>query len=105
MDSADEHRKMLRWLAAASTLGVVIALGPMPPYGYYMLLRAILCATMMLLFGAPGGTAWRVTVAMLAVLYNPIFPIHLNDKSLWTVANVCNPALGLDRSLARAGEL
>ena len=60
------------------------------PYGYYQLLRLVLCGSALylviacldsenplILFGFGG----------LTILYNPIIPIHLGSKEIWIVIN------------------
>ncbi len=75
---------------AVAAVGVVVGLGDMP-YGYYLLLRLVLCGvSLYLLVGA--GLAlvdWqRWTLGASVVLYNPVLPVRLGDKGLWTVLNV-----------------
>ena len=60
------------------------------PYGYYQILRLVVC-------GAGGYIAytayemkkmWAVWLfGFIAVLFNPLFPIHL-DRELWAVIDV-----------------
>jgi len=60
------------------------------PYGYYMILRLIFCgACLFLLFSShPITVEWhRWVTGGYAVLYNPIFPIVLGEKSAWIVLN------------------
>lgn len=82
-------KKIILYLCAISTIFVLIGLAEMP-YGYYQLLRFILCGSALytvvacfnsenpfILFGFGG----------LAILYNPIIPVHLGDKEIWIVLN------------------
>ena len=78
-----------------ATIGVVAALGAMP-YSYYMLLRFVLCGvSVFLLLGA--GLAlvdWhRWLLGASAVLYNPLLPIRLGDKDIWTFLNILTVVL------------
>ncbi|MHB1341345.1 MAG: DUF6804 family protein [Coriobacteriia bacterium] len=69
---------------------VFVGLGDMP-YGYYMLLRFVTCGvSLYLLFGASLQLEpWhRWVLGALAVLYNPIVPVHLMEKSIWIVVNI-----------------
>jgi hypothetical protein len=71
-------------------VAVLVGLGDWP-YGYYMLLRLLLCGvSLFLLTGEKSRLQeWhRWLLAGLAVLYNPLIPIELGDKSLWVAANV-----------------
>lgn len=60
------------------------------PYGYYILLRFVVCGV------SAYGTyfavkfkrnAWAWTFGIIAILFNPIIPIHL-DKDTWAVIDV-----------------
>lgn len=69
------------------------ALLPMP-YGYYQFLRLIVCGAAIL--GAidanqRGDQPSLIVLAMLAVLYNPVFRIHL-DRETWGMINVATAA-------------
>ncbi len=72
-----------------SVVFVMIGFFPMP-YGFYMIIRITLC-------GACGYAAYLLYekdhngwlfLALLAVLYNPVIPVHLHEKYIWTVVNL-----------------
>ena len=66
------------------------ALNPDNPYGYYILLRWVCCGIFAYLaFQALEleKQSWVWTLGITAVIYNPIFRIHLN-RELWSVINV-----------------
>jgi hypothetical protein len=70
---------------------VAVAIGLLPlPYGYYMLLRIFLCVLCIYyLSSVPrvrDGEKW--VLAGLAVLFNPIAPIELGNKLLWSIINM-----------------
>lgn len=60
------------------------------PYGYYQILRWVIC-------GVTGYSAylayennkdsWVWIFGIIAILFNPIAPIHL-DRELWSVINI-----------------
>lgn len=80
---------------AVATVAVVIGLADLP-YGYYMLLRLVLCGiSLFLLLGANLVLEdWhRWTLGGLAVLYNPIFPVRLGEKGIWIVLNIITVVL------------
>jgi len=55
------------------------------PYGYYMLMRIVVCATavFVLVTAARGGQTWAVwAFGIVGLLFNPIVPVHLT-KGLW----------------------
>ena len=56
--------------------------------GYYMLLRVITCATCVY-SAVKFKTEWtRWIFGVFAVLYNPVLPVHLGDKDLWSIINI-----------------
>ena len=70
---------------------IAVAVGLLPmPYGYYMLLRLFLCGvciySLSSIRGVRDGEKW--VLAGLAVLYNPLVPIELGSKPLWSVINI-----------------
>jgi len=76
--------------------GIVFTLAMFPmPYGFYSLSRLIICA--LAIYGATllkernEGLFW--TMVGLAILYNPIIPIHLYEKSLWFAINIATLAV------------
>ncbi len=72
-----------------SAIVFCIALLPMP-YGFYTITRVIIFVISIygavLLQERHTGLFWAMVG--LAILYNPIVPIHLYEKILWTIANV-----------------
>ena len=61
------------------------------PYGYYQFLRLCLCGAAVItiyltLDDLHALLHW--TLGAIAVLYNPIIPVYLGDKSIWIVLNV-----------------
>lgn len=91
---SEENRKKLSnvpiiWILPAVVL--LIALLPLP-YGYYTLLRIIVClAAGFIAFTAydeTGGVGLQVLVfTLIALLFNPIFPIHLT-REIWLIINL-----------------
>lgn len=75
------------WLAPLLVMGIGIL--PMP-YEYYNLSRLVVCGcSLFFIFNLLKEKdilfAW--IFGLLAVLYNPIVPIHLYQKELWMVVN------------------
>ena len=73
-------------IAVCVLLGV--ALLPMP-YGYYMFLRLAVCAYAVFVFvqeRKKGVCFGSVSAAAIALLYNPIFRVHL-EKDVWMWVN------------------
>ena len=66
------------------------ALNPHNPYGYYILLRWVCCGIFIYLaFQALDmeKRVWIWVCGVTALVYNPIFRIHLN-RELWSIINV-----------------
>jgi hypothetical protein len=71
---------------------IVVLIGFMRlPYGFYALLRFALCLTAIMGLARAVETksrSWLWPLAVCAILYNPILPVHLYNKSLWEALNV-----------------
>ena len=80
--------KNIFWIAPLVVLGV--GLLPMP-YGYYFLSRLVVCGCAIyyaLQFNNQSETTLVWVFGFFAVLYNPIIPIHLGEKTLWIIVNL-----------------
>ena len=58
------------------------------PMGYYTFLRiTVTCGSIYIILTEKnnGINFWIITFGLMAILFNPIFPIHLYDKSVWMV--------------------
>ena len=78
-----------------ATIAVIIGFASLP-YGYYMLLRLLLCGVgLFFLLGVKLRLQnWqRWALGGLAVLYNPLWPIRLGEKGIWEVVNVATVVL------------
>jgi hypothetical protein len=71
---------------------VIMAIGLLPmPYSFYSLSRIVVSAcsvyfAVQLFKKADMTFVW--VFGFLAVLYNPIVPVHLYDKEIWIVINI-----------------
>ena len=66
------------------------ALVPTNPYGYYVLLRVVICGiSVYLAYQAfdRGRTGWVWTLGIVAVVYNPLIRVHMT-REFWSVVNV-----------------
>ena len=66
------------------------------PYGYYNFLRFCVCGAAAFLAYQQwthddAASQWVVVLAAIAVLYNPLVPIHLT-RDIWSVLNVATAA-------------
>ena len=72
-----------------------MAIGLLPmPYGYYMLVRLFFCGVSLFYLTRPTGVreGEKWVLVGLAVLYNPLVPVELGDKTLWTIVNIATVA-------------
>jgi hypothetical protein len=94
----DHYRRrisVMRVLLGFSSLLTLLGIAHMP-YGYYMLLRTVVCLTASWgLANAlkPRRQGWLWAYGTLALLYNPVLPVHLGSKSLWVFVNFATMAI------------
>ena len=86
-------RAALHWVPAVM---LIVALGAWP-YGYYMLLRVVVCIAAALLAFDIYRRAGEVTLGCtafiaMAILFNPILPVHLT-RTIWSFINLAGAAL------------
>lgn len=89
------HHKSL-WIVPTVLLGA--ALLPWP-YGYYQLLRLAVCVVSGWIAYEQwkhddAVSGWVVAFGGLALLYNPVMPVHLS-REVWSVLNLSSAALFL----------
>jgi hypothetical protein len=73
-----------------SSLMLLWALNPSNPYVYYMYLRIVCCGVFAYLaFQSLENKkqGWGWVLGITALVYNPIFRVHLN-RELWSIINV-----------------
>lgn len=74
----------------ASGISIIMLFLAIPtfwPYGYYVLLRWVVSISAVFLVWIAYNlkkTFWVVLMGMVAILFNPLIPIHL-DKGTWVV--------------------
>ena len=61
------------------------------PYGYYNILKVVVFISSVFMTFRAMKTQNKQLVPWLfgglALLYNPLMPVHLNEKSLWIIMN------------------
>ena len=76
---------------------LVMALGLLTmPYGYYNLVRFVVSGSALYFayksfVKNESGFVW--IFAAMAILYNPIVPVYLYEKAIWTVVNIVSSAI------------
>src|ERR1700754_3817286 len=97
-----------RWVsfACAALLGLAVL---DLPYGYYTFLRWAVCAAALILLGIEQRThktnLWVVGYAIIAILFNPIVPIHL-ARGTWLPIDLACAAFFVTHAIRnwRSGE-
>ena len=83
----DNHIYIL-WLAPI----IVLVIGILPmPIGYYTLLRLVVCGCAIYYaynLGQNKDKTFMLIFSFIAILYNPIFPVYLYEKSIWIILNI-----------------
>lgn len=66
-----------------------LAILPIMPYGYYMLLRVVICGVSLwqVITTYNKTSSLPVGLCLVALLYNPILSVHLT-RAVWTVLNI-----------------
>ena len=73
---------------------LLVALGQ-HPYGYYQILRWAVCGTSVftaIVAYSGGKTGWVWAFGIMAVLFNPLAPIHMNRET-WAMVDVVSGIL------------
>ena len=86
-DISNKQNKVF-WLTPIITLAIGIL--PMP-IGYYTLSRLVVCAAALYFahnFYKKKDNTNLWIFGFIAVLYNPIIPVYLYEKAIWTVVNL-----------------
>ena len=72
------------------------------PIGYYTFLRIFITVTAVLFLLVElenGLNFWSITFGIIAIIFNPLMPIYLNDKSMWMFIDICCTCLFLYKYL------
>jgi len=82
----DGLRRIPWWVWAIPAVLLIIATLPLP-YGYYTILRIVVCGFAVVVFfhtweNDTPTRIWPLTFAGMAILFNPLVPAHL-DRAMW----------------------
>jgi hypothetical protein len=83
-EKSNKTLPMVLWIVPALIL--IVAVFPLP-YGYYTFTRIVTCLACIVLAystyrSTPPAFGWCAAFAIVAVLFNPIIPIHLT-RGVW----------------------
>ena len=87
------NKEIIKYKNIVSIISIVmllLAIPPIWPYGYYILLRWVVTASAIFLVWIAYNlkkTFWLFLMGIIALLFNPIAPIHL-DKETWIVIDL-----------------
>ena len=58
------------------------------PYGFYTILRIVTCVTGVWFIVLLKSPVFRFLLGLVALLYNPLIPIELDDRDAWQLFNI-----------------
>lgn len=73
------------------------------PIGYYTLLRIIVTIGSVAVVVSEyekGLNFWVITFGLIAILFNPLIPIYLNEKSAWIPIDIIGGIIFVIKSFA-----
>ena len=90
-DSKEKYLSTVPALWILPAIMLLIAVLPLP-YGYYTLLRIVVCiAASFIAYSVRSESEnvglWAVVFAVIALIFNPIIPIHL-PRETWLIINL-----------------
>jgi len=77
-------------LVIISTIMLLLAIPPLWPYGYYLLLRIMVCVTAVALSLSAHKkekSGWMWAMIIIAIIFNPLIPFHLG-KEIWSIVDL-----------------
>ena len=87
----------IEWLSLASSFLLLFGIPYDGPYSYYIFLRWFICIAAIIVaidFSKSKLMGWTLTFGIIAFLFNPLFPMHL-DKITWIVMDAISAMLFL----------
>ena len=81
------QRSVVLWILG---IAVIVAMSPALPYGYYTVMRWVVCALaiwLALSAHRAGQESWTWSWVVIAGIYNPIVPVHA-DRNVWFFENL-----------------
>ena len=79
------NKQLIKIPIVLSLIMLLLAILPIWPYGYYTLLRLVVCGTAVYLAWfskVVNKQGWMWVMGFIGLLFNPLIPIHL-DKGTW----------------------
>lgn len=72
------------------------------PIGYYTLLRIVVtigAVIVVITEFSNGFNFWVISFGLIAILFNPLIPVYLNDKEAWMPIDIIAAILFIVKSL------
>lgn len=89
-DDEEFLNKLIFWSKTISIILLFFSLFQLP-IGFYTLLRFVVCGTAgfsAYKYFIANKTGWSVINGFIALIFNPIIPIYLGKKSVWSVIDI-----------------
>ena len=93
---------MKTWLLVPAVM-LFIAIFSLP-YGYYILLRYVVCMASVIIIirdYKKDITWWMAVFGVVAILFNPVLPIHFYQRSTWSPVDALTGVLFVIKSFAK----
>jgi len=93
----------MKGFALIASVALLLGMAPMP-IGYYTFLRILvtLVATIIMLKEIKYGVSiWLILLGIITIIFNPIFPFYLYQKSLWIPLDLATAVLFFSYSLKK----
>ncbi len=88
--------------------GVLLSVGIADmPIGYYTLLRLVVTigsVAVLVTEIEKGITPWVLAFGLLALVFNPIIPVYLNDKDAWMPIDLIGAVLFFVKAMGRSAK-
>ena len=84
-------------------IALLLALAPLP-IGYYTFLRILVTISSIFIIAKElkiGFTIWSIFFGITAIIFNPIIPIYLYQKSLWIPIDIVAALIFLSYSFKK----
>jgi len=92
----------MKGLLLIVAISLLLAFAPLP-IGYYTFLRILVTISSVIITNEIkiGSTIWSILFGITALIFNPIIPIYLYQKSLWMPIDIVAAMLFLSYSFKK----
>jgi hypothetical protein len=95
MNTQPAQEKLSWWIVVPALALLLLAAGDHFPYGFYILLRFVVCGTALFFASEAyrrGRELWLWVLGALAVLFNPLVPVRMRRQD-WELFDVLGAML------------